>query len=567
MNFFTKTMIKLHTLRWLLTWKKRNNHYPVPVKDNPKFMTPWDAAGIIPEGAVVGTSGLGGNQRCQAMYWAMRERFKTEGTPRDLTVVSVGGQGGRGKIPGTLEELAVKGLISRFITGHSETFRAQLKMADAGDLEVQILPQGTLTLLLRAQGEGKDYVINKAGVGTFLDPRTGRGTPLVPVDAEQLVEVQEDGQFKYRIPPVNAAVFSAPAADRKGNIYIKNCAVLCESLEIARAARRNGGKVIVNVGRIVKEGYDEIAIPAEDVDAVVYWPGTEQSATIKHRKHWDCLTLDSRKTEKEGLARIKVINDMLKVTPRRRPVDNVLSRLATYIFVQNARKGDHVDIGVGLPEEVSRLLYENGVLKDLTMINESGVIGGVAAPGVFFGAAVNPTEIVSSAEAFSRIYERLDWAILGALQVDSSGNVNVSKRGEAAANYVGPGGFIDLITNAKCLMFATSWGDRARFEVSEEGVTVTDKGRPKFIDNVDEITFNGEEALKNGQKVFYVTHTGAFQLTDKGMELIYIMPGIDLQKDILDASDMRIVLPESGAPEVVPDFVMTGEGFTMELPE
>ena len=105
--------------------------------------------------------------------------------------------------------------------------------------------------------------------------------------------------------------------------------------------------------------------------------------------------------------------------------------------------------------------------------------------------------------------------------------------------------------------------------MSEEGltVTVTDKGRPIFIDNVDEITFNGEEALKNGQKVFYVTHTGAFQLTDKGMELIYIMPGIDLQKDILDASDMRIVLPESGAPEVVPDFVMTGEGFTMELPE
>lgn len=567
MNFFTKTMIQLHVLRWRLTWNKHDNHCKVPVKDNPKFMTPWDAAGIIPEGSVVATSGLGGNQRCSAVYWAMRERFKAEGIPKNLTVVSAGGQGTRGKIPGSLEELGVKGLMKRFITGHSETFRAQLKMADAGNLEVQILPQGTLTLLLRAQGEGVDHVINDAGVGTFLDPRTGRGTPLVPTDAEQLVEVQEDGRFKYHLPPVDVAIFSAPAADRKGNIYTKNCSVLCESLEIARAARRNGGKVIVNVGLIVEEGYDEIALKADEVDAIVYWRDTEQSATIKHRKHWDCLTLNSKKTEKEGLARIKVINDMLGITPRRKAVDALLARLATYIFVQHAKKGDHVDIGVGLPEEVSRMLYENGVLKDLTMINESGVFGGVAAPGVFFGAAVNPKEIVSSAEAFSRIYNRLDWAILGALQIDSSGNVNVSKRGESAANYVGPGGFIDLITNSKSLIFTSSWGDRARLELNEEGITVTEPGRPKFIEHVDEITFNGEEAVKKGQKVFYVTHVGAFQLTEKGMELIYIMPGIDLQKDILDASAMRIVLPESGEPEVVPEFVMTGKGFTMTLPE
>jgi propionate CoA-transferase len=225
MNFFTKKMIQLHVLRWRFSWTKHDNHCKVPVKNNPKFMTPWDAAGIIPEGAVVATSGLGGNQRCSAVYWAMRERFKAEGIPRNLTVVAAGGQGTRGKIPGSLEELGVKGLMKRFITGHSETFRSQLKMADAGDLELQILPQGTLTLLLRAQGEGKDHIINEAGVGTFLDPRTGRGTPLVPTDAEQLVEVQDDGRFKYHLPTIEVAIFSAPAADRKGNIYVKNCAV------------------------------------------------------------------------------------------------------------------------------------------------------------------------------------------------------------------------------------------------------------------------------------------------------------------------------------------------------
>ncbi|NLO32027.1 MAG: hypothetical protein GX117_01535 [Candidatus Hydrogenedentes bacterium] len=309
MFFLTKLRIQLHTLLWVLTWKKHNNHYPVPVKDNPKFMTAWQAMKLVKDGAVIGTSGLGGNQRCSLLYWAMREHFQAEGHPRDLTVVSIGGQGGRGKVPGTLEELGVEGLMTTMVTGHVETFKAQMKLADAGKLELQCLPQGTLALVLKAQGEGKDHVINETGIGTFMDPRTGRGTPVVPVDAKQYVEVLEDGRMKYSLPLVDVALFSAPAADRKGNIYAKNCSVICESLELVRAARRNGGKVIVNVGVMVEEGYDEIFIPAEDVDAVVYWPGTEQTATIKHRKHWDCFTLDSKTSEKEGLARQKVIND------------------------------------------------------------------------------------------------------------------------------------------------------------------------------------------------------------------------------------------------------------------
>jgi propionate CoA-transferase len=565
MNFFTKLGIQLHTIRWVLTWKKHNNHYPSPVPENPKFMTAWQAVELIKDGAVVGTSGIGGNQRCSLMYWAMRDRYRAEGHPRNLTVVCVGGQGGRGKVPGTLEELGVEGLQTCMIAGHIETYKAQMRLADAGKLELQCLPQGTLTLLLKAQGEGRDYVINETGIGTFMDPRTGRGTPVVPTDAKQYVEVLEDGRFNYTLPLIDVAVFNAPAADRKGNIYSKNCSVICESLELVRAARRNGGKVIVNVGCMVDEGYDDIFIPAEDVDAVVYWPGAEQTATIKHRKYWDCFTLDSKTSEAEGLARQKIINDFLGITPRRKPADAVLARLATRIFVDLARKGDHVDIGVGLPEEVSRLLHESGVMDELVMINESGVFGGVAAPGIFFGAAINPKEIVSSAEAFERVYQRLDWAILGALQTDESGNVNVSKRGEGAINYVGPGGFIDLVANAKSLLFCSAWGEGARIELGEGEVRVAERGKPKFIKEVDEITFNGQEALKQGKTVVYVTHVGAFRLTERGMELIYVMPGVDVQRDILDACPMGIVLPESGAPQTVPESVITGRDFRLAL--
>ncbi len=565
MNLFTKLGIQLHTLHWVLTWNKHNNHYPSPVPDNPKFMTPWQAVDLIKEGAVVGTSGIGGNQRSSAIFWAMRDRFKAEGHPRKLTIICVGGQGGRGKVPGTMEELAQDGLQTCLIAGHIETYKAQLKLVDQGKMELQCMPQGTLALLIKAQGEGTDHIINETGPGTFMDPRTGRGTPVVPVNATQYVEVLGDGRFKYTLPLLDTAIFNAPAADRKGNIYIKNCAVICESLELVKAVRRNGGKVIVNVGLVVEEGYDEVFIPAKEVDAVVYWPGVEQTATIKHRKHWDCFTLHSRMSEAEGLARQQVINNFLGITPKRKPVDALLARLATLIFVNHAHKGDHVDIGVGLPEEVSRLLYESGVMNELVMINESGVFGGVAAPGIFFGAAINPREIVSSATAFERVYQRLDWAILGALQIDESGNVNVSKRGEGAINYVGPGGFIDLVANAKSLLFCSAWGEGARFAVENGTVRVVHHGKPKFIKEVDEITFNGREALKHGKQVFYVTHVGAFRLTEGGMELIYVMPGIDIQRDILNVCPMRIVLPENGAPQLVNDAVITGRDFRLHL--
>lgn len=205
MNIFTKGKIILHVLHWVLTWKKHDSHCPSPVPENPKFMTPWQAVSLIKDGAVLGTSGIASNQRSSIMYWAIRERYLAEKHPRDLTVVSVGGQGGRGKVPGTLEEIAVEGLNTCLITGHTETFKAQLKLADKGKLELQCVPQGTITLLLKAQGEGCDHVINRTGVGTFVDPRTGRGTPVTPPVGKQYVEVLADGSLKYSLPVPAAA--------------------------------------------------------------------------------------------------------------------------------------------------------------------------------------------------------------------------------------------------------------------------------------------------------------------------------------------------------------------------
>jgi propionate CoA-transferase len=303
------------------------------------------------------------------------------------------------------------------------------------------------------------------------------------------------------------------------------------------------------------------------VDAVVYYPKTEQTGSVYHSKPWKMFTLESDTPIDEGMERVRFINKLIGITPQRTAIEHATARLGASLFVEKFPKGGSADIGVGLPEEVSRLLYESGALKNVNLLTESGVLGGLSAPGIFFGAAVNPTEIISSADVFKRMIEHLDGALLGMLQVDSQGNVNVSKRGEGAINYVGPGGFIDITTAAKMVFFVGSWGDRAKIVLEDGKVKVLHPGKVKFVDKVDEITFSGQEALKLGKTVFYVTHVGAFQLTERGMELIRVMPGIDIQKDILEVSPMKIVLPESGVVPVADSAIVTGKNFKLAFPE
>ncbi len=566
MNMFGKLGLVLHVLRWRMNWHKYDLYYPPPVKDNPRFMTAWEAVHLIRDNAVIGISGIGGNQRPALLYWGIRDRFLKEGHPRNITVIGIGGQGGRGLVPGTVEELALEGLNTRLITSHTEMFKAQQKMADEGKLELQCTLLGNVTHIFRAQAEeGRNYIINDTGKGTFIDPRVGTGTPVAGCGTEQWVEIVEGGRFKHSLPMIDTAVFNAAAADPKGNIYFKYGSVICEAYSIAKAAKRNGGCTLVNVGMMVEEGFDKEFLPADYVDAVVYWPETEQTTSVKQQKYWDFFTPYSKTTMEEGLAKVRMVNKILKITPERFPVDDVLARLSTRIFADHARKGDHVDVGFGLPEEVARLLHESGVMDDLYMINESGVFGGVSAPGIFFGAAVNPYEIVPACVAFDRIYSRLDWVILGALQVDSQGNVNVSKRGEGAVNHVGPGGFIDLITASRSILFCCAWGEDAVIEIRDGKIVIVEPGKPKFVERVDEITFNGAVGLERNQQVFFITYVGAFRLTKRGLELTHIMPGIDIQKDILDFSRARIVMPESGAPVMVTQDVITGKGFKFAL--
>ncbi|MGH7788641.1 MAG: malonate decarboxylase subunit alpha [Candidatus Binatia bacterium] len=543
-----------------LSWVRHDTGCPSPVPDNPKFMSARDAVQLIRDGDVVATSGLGGNQRASILYWAIREAFEASGHPADLTLISLGGQGGRGRAPGTLEELGQRGLCTRLIAGHFETYRAMLELAAKGHCALDCIPQGTLALLIDGHGHGRRARLSDTGVGTFIDPRVGPGstvagparTPLVTVSGKRL---------RYRVPAIDVALFNVPAADCHGNLYATHCAMLGETCEIARAAKRNGGRVIANVGMIVEPGSDRVLLPADMVDAVVYYPDTEQTGGVFHRDHWPELTTGSRATIAEGLERVQFVNRLAGVTAQRTPADEAVARLAAAALLANVRKGGYVNIGVGMPEEVSRVVFEAGRLGDVTFLVESGVLGGVPAPGLYFGAAICPQEIRSSAEIFALCEARLDAACLGVLQADSQGNVNVSQRGADVRQFVGPGGFIDLTAAARTIVFVSAWAVHGQYAVDQGTLRIVERGRPKFVERVDQVTFNGRRALAARKRVFYATHVGLFRLTARGMELARVMPGIDVRRDILDATPMRIVLPRSGRVPVVPASIFSPRGW------
>jgi len=563
MNVFTKAWLLFHIVRWRLTWDKRDTSYRPAELKNPKFVSALDAVRMIQDNSVVMSSGMAANSRCSIFFWAVKELFQQTQHPRNLTWIVVGAQGSRGRTPGSLEELAIPGLLTRYIGGHLETVKAILKQAEAGHIELQAMPQGDLTFLLETQARGEDSILSETGLGTFLDPRVGSGTQVVPGKGESLVTVEGD-RLRYRLPKINLAMFVAPYADLEGNIYMEKAATYTESRESALAAHRNGGKVLVAVAEIKDKDPAKIFLPADKVDAIVVNPRVEQTGSIAQRRYWPMFTVGAKVDALEAVAMLKWVNRILKITPVRDQAEDAMARMAASIFTRVTGPGALVNVGVGLPEEVCRLIHEGGLFKDVIFATETGVYGGLPTPGVFFGAAINPTRMMSSAEIFHLWEKKLDVTVLGLLQADSHGNVNVSKRGEGPINYVGPGGLPNIVNSAKSIIFIGSWMAQAEFAIEDGRLKIKKPGLHKFGKTVDQITFSGDRALAKGKQVYYVTHVGSFRLTARGMELFEVMPGVDIQRDILEACPMQVVLPEGKPVPVVDRAIVTGEGFRLQ---
>lgn len=558
-----KIRLLIHLLRWRLTWSRRDIDFRPRGHLPDRFKSAREAAGMIGDGATVISCGLGGNARCSIFYWAVRDVFEEAGRPRNLTWITVGGVGGRGKVPGTVEEVALPGLVTRYITGHYETAKAMLSLADQHEIELHTMPQGEMTHALEAQIGGGDSVRSRTGIGTVLDPRVGRGSPVTDAAGENFITVAGD-ELEFRLPKIDVALMTAPYADARGNIYFHNAAVMTESVEAAKAARANGGCAMAAVGDIIDEDPSRITIPAADIDVVVVNPRNEQAAGIPQRRYWREFTPGGDGDDAAAEKRLKYLNNLLRITPYRGPAEDAVARLGATLFARVLRPGCTANVGIGYGEEVTRVLCEEGLLDGITFTTETGVYGGRPAPGVFFGAAVNPQRLESSAWMFHHYKEHLDAALLGYLEVDSDGNVNASNRGERFYDYIGPGGLPSITAGARNVFFVGGWMSGAKWRIEGDKLRLQQRGRNKFVDHVREITFNGQVALEEGKRVFYVTNVGVFELTREGLMLEEVMPGIDIERDIVGGCAARIVLPAGGKVPVAPSPVVTGAGFSLD---
>ena len=242
-----------------------------------------------------------------------------------------------------------------------------------------------------------------------------------------------------------------------------------------------------------------------------------------------------------------------------------VARLGARVFAATVRPGATVNLGVGYGEELVRVLCEHGLHEDVTFTTETGVYGGVPAPGIYFGAAVNPIRLESSAWMFRHYLDHLDATILGFLEVDSEGNVNGAERGDRVTDLVGPGGMPSIVEAARNIIFIGGWMSRAHWRIRDQGLALHKAGRPKFVDRVRSVTFSARAALEAGKNVRYVTHVGVFRLTADGLLLEQLMPGVSLERDILAHSGARILLPPE-PPAAVDAAVVTGRKFELEWP-
>lgn len=494
-----------------------------------KRVSAKEAVALINSGDTLATSGFVGTGTPDALLYALERRFLETEEPKALTLVFAAGQGD-GKEQG-LNRLGHPGLIKRAIGGHWGLIPKLAKLAIDNQIEAYNLPQGCISHLYRDIAAHTPGSLSKVGLDTFVDPRQqgGKINAMTTEDMVELMLIGGEEWLFYKAFKINVAFIRGTTADQNGNISMEREALTLDNLAMAMAVRNSGGVVIAQVERFAKSGSlhpRQVKIPASLVDCVVL-------AEPEH--HWQTYATPYSAA---FAGEIQVDLDSIEVMPLdERKI--IARRCAMELPVEGV-----VNLGIGMPEGVANVANEEKLMDLFTLTAEPGIVGGVPASGLNFGAGYNIQALIDQNQQFD-FYDGggLDMACLGMAEVDAIGNVNVSRFG---ARLAGAGGFINISQNAGKLVFAgTFTASGLQISAHDGQLHIVSEGRaPKFTSSVQQITFSGRRAASLQQSVLYVTERCVFELGANGLRLIEVAPGIDIERDIVAHMGFRPIIEQ-----------------------
>lgn len=471
----------------------------------------------------------------ERFYKAIGDRFAATGSPKGLRYIASSSYDAFN----TWAPYQHAGLLAEIVVAHFGAIKSFRPAISGEELAAYSLPQGILAMNYSAAAAKLPGFLSKVGLKTIYDPRDKNGCGLNKRSDKRFAELMVvDGEeyLFYRTMAPDVCVLRGTTCDPNGNITMEKEAGLMDTLSVAMATHNNGGTVIVQVERFSDQYANphDVKIPGFLVDAVYDDP--DQVMTDEYQ--YNPVFAGEERVSEEELP--KVIDEIhQKNLATRKPMDRYIARRAA----MEMEKGTVINLGVGIPMIVSYEALKMGYMDETNTITlECGLAGGIPM-GYTFGVAVNPDMFFEQADMF-RFYEGHGIAAtcVGALEIDRKGNINVIKKG---TNYIGVGGFNHVTYGPHTVLVCSSFmvGSKMTYE---NGKAIVEDGKIcKFCEEVEFVNFSAERALEEKQKVLYITERCVFQLTDAGLELIEIAPGLDLEKDILSKMPFRPIISDA----------------------